>query len=77
MKLGINTTSCILWYIEGEREIRLFTMAVNFSAFLFFFAVWTLALSAGMRAKDFLYCSRQAGCQGPSIVRELIIPLCM
>uniref|UniRef100_A0A1X7VP92 Uncharacterized protein n=1 Tax=Amphimedon queenslandica TaxID=400682 RepID=A0A1X7VP92_AMPQE len=51
-------------------------MAVKLSAFLFLFAVCAVSLSTGMRNKDFLYCSRQAGCQGPSISMERDPALC-
>ena len=63
---------CIIALKEREREglySRLYStvMAQLYSTTLFLLAA-VVTLSAGLRSMDFLYCSRQAGCQGPSIV---------
>ena len=59
---------CIIALREREREGLYSTvMAQLFSTTLFLLAA-VVTFSAGLRSMDFLYCSRQAGCQGPSIV---------
>ena len=57
---------CIIALRERE-GLYSTVMAQLYSTTLFLLAA-VVTLSAGLRSMDFLYCSRQAGCQGPSIV---------